>query len=207
MSKLSFSADSPEVMALAGQDEKMKSIIEKVGSLDFELEDNYFLSLVYAIVGQQLSGKAAAAIYKRVEDLCGTVTPTCLLSSSAEAIRQCGLSIAKINYLKGLSQKVMDGEIDLARLKELPDNQAIQLLTSIKGIGRWTAEMFLMFSLGRLDIFSDGDLGLQRAVRQLYKVESLSKKELTEISSRWIPYRTIACLYLWEASGRGLIGS
>jgi DNA-3-methyladenine glycosylase II len=208
MSKLYFTSDSPEVALLASRDEKMKNIIEKVGDLEFELEDDYFLSLVYGIVGQQLSGKAAAAIYKRVESLCdGSVTPNCLLSASSEAIRQCGVSNAKIGYLKGLAQKVADQEINLASLKDLPDDQVSQILMSLKGIGRWTAEMFLIFALGRLDIFSDGDVGLMRAVRQLLNVESVSKEELAAITDKWRPYRTIACLYIWEASGRGLISS
>lgn len=165
-------------------------------------EIDFFIALCESIVSQQLSIKAADTIFARFKVLFPTTIPTPELTTklSIEQLRAVGLSNAKANYIKDLAQKVYSKEIDLDHIKTLSNEEVITELTKVKGIGRWTAEMFLMFALGREDIFSYGDLGLRKAIQKLYKL----KKEPTptqaeKIAKKWIPYRTYACRILWKS--------
>ena len=202
---LDFNVESREVIHLLRCDSYLKKLILKVGSLKVEIDEDYYNNLVNTIIGQQLSLKAADTIMRRIKNICGTISPEKLLSVSEEELRAAGTSYAKIAYIKGLSQKILQNEIVLEKLKDLSDQEAVQILTGIKGIGNWTAEMFLIFSLGRLDIFSFDDAGLQKAIKWLYKRENLDKTELKKVSDNWAPYRSIASLYLWEALDQGLV--
>jgi DNA-3-methyladenine glycosylase II len=189
--------------ALIERDPGLQSVIERVGHIRIPLNGDYFAALVSAIVEQQLSGKVAEVIWNRLKALMGgKVTPEKLLAAQDEELRGIGLSGMKVKYVKALAQAVMDGEVRLDALEAMDDEEIVQCLTAVKGIGRWTAEMFLMFSLGRPDVFSCGDGGLQRAVQKLYGVEP-KKDELLRISSRWEPYRSYASLYLWRALEKG----
>lgn len=166
-----------------------------------ELSDNYFESLVSAIVGQQLSNKVVEILWKRVVLLLdGKVTPERVIETGEEDLRRIGISYGKIGYIKNLSRAVLEQSLNLSGFDEMEDEAIIQQLTAVKGIGRWTAEMFLIFSLGRADVFSAGDGGLQRSVQKMYRSkECPDKKELLKISSKWSPYRTYASLYLWKS--------
>jgi DNA-3-methyladenine glycosylase II len=161
----------------------------------------YFNELVESIVSQQLSIKAADTIYGRVKALLpkGQVTPENILKTKSEDLRACGLSNAKVSYVKDLAQKVKDKEVDLERLDTLSNEEVIEELTKIKGIGPWTAEMFLMFSLNREDVFSHGDLGLKNALKKIYSLENPTKDELEKIVLKWCPYRTWGCRILWKS--------
>jgi DNA-3-methyladenine glycosylase II len=159
-------------------------------------------ALVRSIVGQQLSTKAAATIYGRMLELFGghTPTPGQLLAAEPERIRAAGLSNAKVAYLRDLAVHVEEGTLELERLPDLPDEDVSAQLTAIKGLGPWTADMFLMFHLGRPDILPVGDQGIRRAVQVEYRLRKLpDAKRLEKIAKPWRPYRTLACLYLWSS--------
>lgn len=203
---LRFQKNDEVLQALSKADEKINYLIQLIGDYTLELERDFFKALVQSIVGQQLSIKAAETIFARLENLCGQVTPDRILSLSENELKSAGLSKKKIEYIKDLSEKVMSGAVDLEKLDSMDDEEVIRTLVQVKGIGRWTAEMFLIFSLGRPDIFSLQDFGLQLAVKGLYGLSDWpDKKTLESISQRWKPYRTAASLYLWEAKNRGYI--
>jgi DNA-3-methyladenine glycosylase II len=164
--------------------------------------DDAYGALLRAIVGQQLSVKAARTIYDQLCGLYGdrTPTPAELIATDPDELRGVGLSRAKAAYLRDLAEHVEDGELDLALLPELPDDEVSAQLIAIKGLGRWTVDMFLMFHLGRADILPVGDLGIRRAVQVAYGLADLpDASELTRIAQPWQPHRTLACLYLWAS--------
>jgi DNA-3-methyladenine glycosylase II len=164
--------------------------------------DDAYGALLRAIVGQQLSVKAAKTIYDRLCGLYGgrTPTPAELIETDPEDLRGVGLSRAKASYLRDLAEHVEDGELDLERLPQLDDDEVSAQLIAIKGLGRWTVDMFLMFHLGRPDILPVGDLGIRRAVQIAYGLGDLpDPAELTRIAQPWQPHRTLACLYLWAS--------
>lgn len=162
-----------------------------------------FHTLCLSIVSQQLSSKAADTIYGRVAAHVGArerLRPQHLLDADTEALRGCGLSYAKVKWLKALAAAVDSGELNFARLRRMDDEAALQALDDLPGIGRWTAEMYLIFALDRLDIFSMGDVGLRNAVNRLYgKGRKLSDRRTLQITGTWAPYRSIASWYLWRS--------
>jgi len=159
----------------------------------------YFYELAESIVSQQLSTKAASTIWNRFMALVGEVTPNSVLKTSHEQMRGVGLSNAKAAYVQGLAEMMVKNEIDLADLAGLDDEAVIERLVQVKGIGRWSAEMFLMFTLGRPDVFSTGDLGLVRAAELAYGKKSLSPVQLERLARKWSPHRTFAALVLWHS--------
>jgi DNA-3-methyladenine glycosylase II len=159
-------------------------------------------TLVRSIVGQQVSTKAARAIFERLTDLFGghTPTPRQLLDADPETVRAAGLSRPKVAYLRDLAERVEDGELDLQRLAELPDEDVAAQLTAVKGLGPWTVDMFLIFHLGRPDVLPVGDLGIRRAAQVAYGLEELpDAEELKRIAEPWRPWRSLASLYLWRS--------
>ncbi len=164
-------------------------------------KEDLFLELVESITSQQLSVKASDTIFKRLIDLMPkkNLNPKNVLKLSDDKLRSAGLSFQKIKYVKDLSQKVLDKEIILENLDKLSDEEVIMELTKVKGIGRWTAEMFLMFALARPDLYSHGDLGLQNAFKKLYQKDSYKIEEVEEIIAFWSPYKTFACRILWHS--------
>ena len=197
--------------ALAKADPKMGALIERIGELDLETRlarraeerpADAYGALLRAIVGQQLSTKAARTIYLRVLDLFGGTTPSPaqLLEASEEDLRGAGLSGRKVEYIRDLARHVLAGELELDRLEELDDEAAIEENVAVRGLGRWTAEMFLMFHLGRPDVLSGGDLGIRKAVRVEYGLEEMPPPQrVLEIGEAWRPHRSLASLYLWES--------
>ena len=178
------------------------AVIEKVGVFGPKVSDDHFSELCEIIINQQLSDKAAATIFGRFRKLFPQekITPQALLKLAAEKIRSCGTSNAKVSFLKDLAAKVLAEELRLDQLNKLSDDLIIKKLTKVKGIGPWSAEMFLMFSLGRDDVFSHGDLGLRNAIKKLYKFKKEpTKKQIEKIVEKWKPYRTYACRILWKS--------
>ena len=170
--------------------------------LKHERAGDAYGALVRSIVGQQLSTKAAATIYGRMLELFGghTPTPKQLLKADPDKIRAAGLSRPKIAYLRDLATHVEEGTLELDRLPDLPDEEVAAQLTAIKGLGQWTADMFLMFHLRRPDILPVGDQGIRRAVKVEYRLRKMpDPKRLEKIAKPWRPYRTLACLYLWSS--------
>ena len=169
---------------------------------ELEIHPNPLLRLMRSIIGQQLSLTAARSIFNRFEELFDKkeITPARLIKISPEKLRAAGLSYQKISYLKDLAQKVVNNELALDKFGELESKIIIEELIKIKGIGQWTAEMFLMFSLGRPDVFSFGDLGLQNAIKQTYKLKNKpTLKQMEKLSKKWAPYRTYAARILWAS--------
>lgn len=187
--------------ALVAADEALGHILAACGELKIELNENRFESLVSSIVGQQLSNRVVEVIWGRVTRLTGgEITPENILNTGEEAFRQTGMSRPKIRYIKNLSEAVLSGAVKLDAFDGMENDDIIQSLAAVKGIGEWTAEIFLIFSLGREDVFSAGDGGLQRAVKKLYSLDDVPPKpRLLEISEKWKPYRTYASLYLWKS--------
>jgi DNA-3-methyladenine glycosylase II len=187
---------------LCKADPVLDDLITRYGSVTRDRDRPMFYGLMAAIVGQQISVKAAAAIMGRLLALfpAGTnVDAGALAEIPFEELRAVGLSNAKARYMHDLAEKVSTGVIDLDLLRELPDEAVIERLILVNGIGRWTAEMFLIFSLGRLDVLATGDLGLRTGIQRAYQLEQLPKPaEIHTLAEPWRPYRTIATLYFWH---------
>lgn len=177
------------------------AIIEQVGPFRMEYASPQFSSVAEAIVYQQLNGKAAATIFGRVVAATGDpITPEGILKLTDEQLRAVGLSKQKSEYLKDLAAKAASGVLDFSRLPDLPDEDVIQHLTQVKGIGVWTAHMFLMFSLRRPNILPTGDYGVKSAIKRHYRKRKLPKpKDMEKIARPWEPYRSIACWYMWRS--------
>ena len=179
----------------------MRGIIERVGPCRMEFGLPEFQNLAEAIVYQQLNGKAAATIFKRFAALAGEpLTPQGILKLTDEQLRSVGLSKQKSSYLKDLASKTAAGVVDFSRLPEMPDDDVINHLTQVKGIGVWTAQMFLMFTLKRPDVLPTGDYGVQAAIKKHYGKRKMPKPHIMEkIAKPWAPYRSVACWYLWRS--------
>jgi DNA-3-methyladenine glycosylase II len=198
--------EAAAIRALRKADPVMRQVIDEVGPLgDFfagRPTDHYSM-LVRSIVGQQLSTRAANAIYGRLTDRFGghAPTPEEVLADDPDELRTAaGLSHAKVKYLRSLAEHVVDGSLQLDRLQNLSDEEVTAELVAVKGIGDWSADMFLMFHLRRPDVLPAGDLGIRRAVMVRYGLPEMPKPaEVIEIGERWRPYRTLACIYLWRS--------
>jgi len=179
----------------------LRAIIERVGPCRMEFGEPEFSSLAESIVYQQLNGKAAATIFERFVALAGDpLTPDGILRLSDEQLRSVGLSKQKSAYLKDLASKTSDGLLNFARLPEMTDEEVIEHLTQVKGVGVWTAHMFLMFSLRRPNVLPTGDYGVQVAIKKHYKKRKLPKpKDMEKIAKAWEPYRSVACWYMWRS--------
>jgi len=200
--------ESEEALAVLRRDPVMAAMLERFGPLDDVLRrrgrrpTEAYGALLRAIVGQQLSTKAARSIYGRLEDMFGghAPTPAELLAADPEKIRSVGLSRPKVAYLRDLAEHVEDGRLELDRLAELPDEEVIAQLTAVKGLGEWTAHMFLIFHLGRPDVLPVGDLGIRNAAALAYELEGPPKPaELADLAEGWRPHRSLASLYLWRS--------
>src|SRR5713226_5054814 len=186
---------------LKKSDPILRAIIERVGPCRMEYGDPEFHSLAEAIVYQQLNGKAAVTIFKRFAALAGEpLTPEGILKLTNEQMRAVGLSEQKSSYLRDLAERTHRGELDFARLPDLPDAEVIKHLTQVKGIGVWTAHMFLIFALRRRNVLPTGDFGVQMAIKKNYNKRKLPKPaQMERIAKCWEPYRSVACWYLWRS--------
>jgi DNA-3-methyladenine glycosylase II len=199
-----WTADDRQLMRA---DKVLKRVMEERGPIDPAIDrrgsrPDPFEAVARAIVGQQLSTKAARSIWEKLLSQFGgeTLTPEALLRKRPQTLRKAGLSNAKVEFLRDLASRVKDGRLDFKRIKDLPDEDVIADLIEVKGVGQWTAEMFLMFHLGREDVVSVGDLGIRRAVQIAYEMKDLpGPEELEKLAEEWRPHRTLACLYLWRS--------
>ena len=187
---------------LSHADKRIEKLIDKFGPPNFNLMNNYYESLIQSIVYQQLSGKAASIIYERFLDLFVFdiyPEPKDILAVSIETLRSSGLSYQKVNYIRDLSEKWQDGTMNLTDIDSMTDEEISSELIKVKGIGQWTADMFLMFTLGRPDVFPFGDLGIQKGVMIFTNMNRLpTQKEMERKTKKWQPYRTVAAWYLWK---------
>jgi len=196
------------VRHLSRADPVMRRVIERVGPCTLAPRRDYFVVLCKAIFTQQISTAVAAVLFGRFRDLFPMRRPTpslvleALNSRPAEVIKHCGLSRQKAEYVRDLAQHFVDGRIPTRRLASMDDEAVVEALVNVKGIGRWTAEMFLIFTLNRPDVLPVDDLGLREGVREVYGLpERPGAKALTEIGERWRPYRTVATWYVWRRAG------
>ena len=172
-----------------------------IENLQGDFPRNYFFRLCKEIVCQQLSSKAGHVIFSRFKNVFpkGIICPEAVLATSHEILRNSGISHAKARYVRNLAESVISGELDFKNFKKLSNEQIVEKLTKVKGIGYWTAEMFLMFTMGREDVFSHGDLGLRKAIKKVYKFKKEpSKEQIEKIVGKWSPYKTYGCMILWR---------
>ena len=192
------------------RDKDLKTLIDHFGVITLKRRRNYFKSLLRSIIHKQLSGKAARTIENRFLELYNGnryPTPEEVLKTPAEAIQNVGISRMKTEYIRGLAKIIDDGDIRLEKLTELSNDEVGNVLKEVKGIGQWTVDMFLIFSLNRPDVFPLNDLGIQKGLMLLLgRQKILSQESMLSHSKKWKPYRTLASLYLWKIVDEGMIG-
>ena len=188
---------------LKARDAKLAAAIDAVGHVYRELDEgSLFSSVVHHIIAQQISSAAQATVWARMQAKLGDVTPEAVCAASVEELQSCGITFTKVGYLKAIAEKVASGEFDLDAVAQMDDSAAIAVLSSLPGIGVWTAEMLLLFNLGRPDILSFGDLAIQRGMRMVKITRALFEK----YRRRYSPYGSVASLYLWAISHGGVPG-
>jgi DNA-3-methyladenine glycosylase II len=189
---------------LAQHDKKLAPVIKASGPCRLKPHTDHYGELVGSIVGQQLSAVAAGTIWRRVMDLFDgkMPTPEQLIKIDDQKLRDVGLSWAKVRYVKHLAQHILDGRLDLEHVSTMPNEQLIEQLTAVKGIGEWSAQMFMMFGLGRLDILPTGDLGIRKGMMQLYGLKELpDPAQMITVANKnhWHPYESVASWYIWQS--------
>ena len=192
---------------LKARDAKLAAAIDAVGHVRREMDEpDLFASVVHQIVGQQISMAAQETVWRRLCEHLGEVTPAAVGAAGIEQLQSCGITFKKAGYISSFAEKVASGEFDLAAVERMDDAQAIAALSSLDGIGTWTAEMLLLFCLGRPDILSFGDLAIQRGMRVLYHHRKITRQLFEKYRRRYSPYGSVASLYLWELSRMELPG-
>lgn len=199
-----FPYGETELRYLAAKDKRLGAAMERIGYLPRPCQPDLFEALVQQILGQQISSKAYEKICARLHQDLGTLTAEKLLALGRERLQAYGTSWRKVGYILDLAQKVEEGSLDLEALRERSDQEVKEILCGLKGIGPWTAEMLLLFSLQRKDVFSAGDLGIQRGLRMLYRHKELPPQRLERYRRRFSPYGSVACFYLWAISAGAL---
>lgn len=195
-----FKYGEKEISYLKNKDKKLAEVIEKVGLIERETDPELFSALVHHIVGQQISTKAQATIWERMKKSLGAVTPETILNASMDEIRSFGISLRKVEYIKDFAEKVHTGEFDIEAAEKMEDDELIKYLTTLKGVGVWTAEMILLFCLQRPNVFSFDDLAIQRGLRMVYHHRKIDRKLFEKYRRRFSPYCSVASLYLWAVS-------
>lgn len=201
-----FEYGDEEASYLAARDPRMAEVIREVGHIRREVHPDLFAALVNCIVGQQISTKAQATIWSRIVDVFGDVTPEAVAARSDDDLQSFGISFRKAAYIKGAAERVLSGELDLAGLAQLPDDEVRRRLSGLPGIGVWTAEMLMTFSMQRPDIMSYGDLAIQRGLRMLHHHRRITPELFAKYRRRYSPYGTVASLYLWAIAGGAVPG-
>lgn len=189
-----------ELDHLKKKDKKLALAIDRIGMIEREVIPDLFTALVNSVVSQQISSKAAATVWNRLKECLGEITPETITSATLEEIQKCGLSTRKASYIKGIGDTVALGKLKLSELNDISDSEIIKRLSSLNGIGAWTAEMLMIFSMERPDVVSWGDLAIQRGMMNLYGLKTLSKEQFDRYRRRYSPYGSVASLYLWALS-------
>lgn len=201
-----FKYGETEISYLKDKDKKMAEVIEQIGFIRREVDTDLFSAVIHHIVGQQISTKAQETIWKRMSDSLGTVNAENILEVEPAQLQSLGMSFRKVEYIRDFADKVHSGAFDLAAISEMNDQDAIKELSSLKGIGVWTAEMILLFCLQRPDIFSFDDLAIQRGLRMVYHHRKIDRKLFEKYRRRFRPYCSVASLYLWAVAGGAIPG-
>ncbi len=184
----------------------MGKAISRIGHVYRKVDGDLFSSVIRHIIGQQISTKAQATIWQRLNDKAGSVSVDGICSLGLEEIQSLGMTFRKAEYIRDFAQKVKNGEFDADGLARLPDEEVVERLTALKGIGIWTAEMIMIFCLQRPNVVSYGDLGIRRGMQTLYGHETIDRERFAQYARQYSPYGTVASLYLWEVAGGALSG-
>lgn len=192
-----FTYGTTEIEYLKSKDQRLKQVIEQIGWIEREVDDDLFSAIIHQIIGQQISMKAQATIWKRLQDQCQIIDPKTICACQKEDLRALGISPRKAEYILDFAHKVDQNKFDLQALWEMEDEQVIEQLTSLKGIGVWTAEMILLFSMQRKNVLSFQDYGIQKGLRMLHHHRQIDRKLFEKYKRRYSPYCSIASYYLW----------
>lgn len=196
-----FAYGETELSYLKKKDTKMAAVIEQIGMVQRQVDPDLFSSVIHHIIGQQISTKAQATIWGRMQDTLGMVDAAHILGAGVDTLQALGMTFRKAEYITDFARKIEAGTFDLEAVSHMPDQEAIAALVELKGIGVWTAEMILLFCLQRPDIFSYDDLAIQRGLRMVYHHRSIDRKRFEVYRRRFSPYGSVASLYLWAVSG------
>ncbi len=195
-----FEYGQKEIDYLKSKDKKLGAAIDRIGMIKRRITPDPFTAIISSVVSQQISGKAAATVWNRLLDLLGSIDPESIAKAEMSEIQGCGMSERKAGYIKGIAEAAISGEVDFATLHTLTDEEIIKKLSSLHGVGVWTAEMLLIFSLCRPDVVSYKDLAICRGMMKLYGLKELPKEKFERYRKRYSPYGSVASLYLWALS-------
>lgn len=196
-----FEYGEKEINYLRERDPRLGAVIDQIGHVYREVVPDLFSALVLQIISQQISTKGAITVWKRLHNKVGELTAETISRTDTQAIQSCGMSMRKAQYIKEMANAVLDGTLDLNDLDSLSDEEVCQRLSQIKGVGVWTAEMLMTFTLQRPDVISFGDIAILRGMRMLYRHRKITPELFNKYKRRYSPYATVASLYLWEISG------
>ena len=195
-----FVYDDAEAAYLKAKDPALGRAMDEIGHVYRVVNPDIFMALINAIIGQQISTKAQETVWARFLDSFSPVTPASIAACSPEQLQGCGISMRKALYIHEIATSVLEGSLDLDSLQAMPDEQVCQRLSQIKGIGVWTAEMLMIFSMQRKDVLSWGDMAILRGMRMLYRHKTITPQLFAKYKRRYAPYGSIASLYLWQIS-------
>jgi len=193
-----------ETEYLKRKDKRLAEVIDRIGHIDRPMDDDLYSSVVHHIIGQQISSAAQRTIWNRLREKLGEVTPERMHTLSREELQGCGMTFRKAEYILDFTDQVVSGQFDLAAVAAMDDAEAIAALSRLKGIGVWTAEMILLFALGRKNIFAYDDLAVQRGLRMVYHHRKIDRKLFEKYRRRFSPYCSVASLYFWKAAAGAL---
>lgn len=203
---MNFVYGEKEIAYLKAKDQKLAEVIDVVGMIEREVDDDVFSAVIHHIAGQQISTRAQATIWKRLCELLGTVNAVTVLQAGMDALQSTGITFRKASYMLDFAEKVQSGEFDIEAIQHMSDQEAIKAFSSLKGIGVWTAEMILLFSMQRPDILSYDDLAIQRGLRMVYHHRKITRPLFEKYRRRYSPYGSTASLYLWAVAGGAIPG-
>ena len=195
-----FEYGEKEINYLKNKDKKLASAIDRIGMIECKLTPCAFSALIQSIISQQISDKASVTVTNRLYELVGELNAENIVKLTTEQIQKCGMSTRKASYIKGISESVLSGEINFEELDFLNDKEVIKKLTTLNGVGEWTAEMLLIFSYNRMNILSYKDLAIRRGIMNIYGHEELTKEQFEKYRKRYSPYCSVASLYIWKLS-------
>ena len=196
-----FAYGERELSYLRQKDKRLGSVMDRIGHIDRAVDPDLFSSVVHHIIGQQISTKAQATIWQRIHDTLGSINAETILKAGVPALQALGMTFRKAEYITDFAEKVHTGAFDLNAVERMNDEDAIRALSSLKGIGVWTAEMILLFCLQRPDIFSYDDLAIRRGLRMVYHHREMDRERFERYRRRFSPYGSVASLYLWAVAG------
>lgn len=199
-----FAYGETELAWLRKKDKRLGEVIDRIGHVDRAVDPDLFSAVIHHIIGQQISMKAQATIWQRMQDALGAVSAETILAAGVPELQSLGMTFRKAEYITDFAKKVHTGEFDLISIGEKPDEEVILELSALKGIGVWTAEMLLLFCLQRPNVFSYGDLAILRGMRMVYRHKEIDRARFERHRKRFSPYCSIASLYFWAVSGGAL---